>query len=351
MGAVAAGVVPGAVPPSMPALASSAGTGVTPEDGTSVTLLGSAGGPVPWWSRHGIASALSVNGSVYAVDCGLGMTQRMVQAGFRMSQLNALFITHLHSDHFVDYFNIIQMTQQPAAVGGIGHAIDVYGPDRPDNWLPVPPGGSAPVRSIQDVTNAFLDADSYELHTRPGTAQVNVHLLAPGVASTPTDAAPPMSPFKVMEDNNVRVTATLVQHPPIFPSYAFRFDTDAGSVVFSGDTSPSPNLIQLASGADVLVHEVFDRTWLRTTSPTLAVPFEAAHTASDEVGLVATQAGAEVLMLSHLVPGDARAVSDRAWSNAARRHFAGPVLVGHDLTTLTLRHGHKPRVTRTGQPA
>jgi ribonuclease BN (tRNA processing enzyme) len=302
--------------------------------GTSVVLLGSAGGAAPSWGRHGIASAVSVNGAVYLIDCGLGTSQRMVQAGFMMSQLRALFVSHLHSDHFDDYFNLIQMTQAaiPTALNGIGHAIDVYGPDRPGPT----PGNQVPTRSIGDVTTDFLDANAYELATRPGNAQVNVHLLDPGVVSTALNVAPPMSPFKVMEDENVRVTATLVDHPPMAPSYAFRFDTADGSVVFSGDTGPSQNLITLAKGADVLVHEAFDLAWLSANAPALVTPFEAAHTPSTSVGLVAAAAGVRTLVLSHLVPGDPRAVPDSRWLAAARSNYGGRVVVGHDLAEVRL---------------
>ncbi|MCC5348697.1 MBL fold metallo-hydrolase, partial [Staphylococcus aureus] len=65
-----------------------------------------------------------------------------------------------------------------------------------------------------------------------------------------------MKPVVFYEDDRVKVSATLVQHAPVFPSFAFRFDTEDGSVVFSGDTGPSENLVRMARGADVLVHEV-----------------------------------------------------------------------------------------------
>ena len=78
---------------------------------------------------------------------------------------------------------------------------------------------------------------------------------------------PEMDPIDIYEDDRVRVSAILVQHAPIFPAFAYRFDTDDGSVVFSGDTGPSDNLVKLAQGADVLVHEVIAREAIEQAYP------------------------------------------------------------------------------------
>lgn len=83
-----------------------------------------------------------------------------------------------------------------------------------------------------------------------------------GFKSPNETPVPAMEPFLVHEDERVRVTTTLVNHFPILPAFAFRFDTDDGSVVFSGDSSPCDNLVRLAHNTDVLVHEVIDRSWV-----------------------------------------------------------------------------------------
>lgn len=74
--------------------------------------------------------------------------------------------------------------------------------------------------------------------------------------------APAVDPFVVLpeDDNGVTVTATLVNHAPVFPAFAYRFDPPDGSIVFSGDTSPSENLVRLARDADILVHEVLHKS-------------------------------------------------------------------------------------------
>src|SRR3954470_5319161 len=96
----------------------------------------------------------------------------------------------------------------------------------------------------------------------------DVHDIAipAGIGYHPNDSPSPpgMAPIPVYEDNQVRVTATLVDHFPIVPAFAFRFDTAAGSVACSGDTAPNDNLVALAQDTDVRVHEVIDPAWVDT---------------------------------------------------------------------------------------
>lgn len=155
------------------------------------------------------------------------------------------------------------------------------------------------------------------------------------------DNAPSMDPLPVYEDDRVRVTAILVQHAPVFPAFAYRFDTEDGSVVFSGDTSGTPNLIRLARDADILVHEVISRDWLNEEMPEPRSPqIEAgyqhmigAHTPADEVGAIAEEAGVGHLVLNHLVPSTWPA---SRWRKTARAGFSGRVTVGEDLLRMGL---------------
>ncbi|WGY03741.1 hypothetical protein QI633_08235 [Nocardioides sp. QY071] len=153
------------------------------------------------------------------------------------------------------------------------------------------------------------------------------------------DPHPRMSPVPFYEDDRVRVSATLVQHAPVFPALAFRFDTEDGSVVFSGDTGPSENLVELATGADILVHEVIDREWAeQVLFPELRTPQQqavvqhllGAHTLVDQVGPIADAAGVPTLVLSHLVPGN---WPERKWRRA-QRWYSGELVVGQDLDVL-----------------
>ena len=168
----------------------------------------------------------------------------------------------------------------------------------------------------------------------------DVPIPARYVADPNGDPHPRMSPVPFHEDDRVRVSATLVQHAPIFPALAYRFDTDTGSVVFSGDTGPSENLVELARGADVLVHEVIDTDWVDQLLPPPRTPAQeglfrhllGAHTATSQVAAVACAAEVGTLVLSHLVPGNG---PPERWDRA-RGDFPGRFVVGRDLTVVDI---------------
>jgi len=241
---------------------------------SKLVLLGTAGGPLPSPVRAGISQAVVVGDRTYVVDCGSGVTRQLRRARL-LAGLHAVFLTHLHSDHTCDYFNlfllgwpIIQWNPPvqvfgPGPAGGApalpadlpGRPVALHRPDHPT------PG-------LVDLTDAQLAAHAYDINIRmreSGRHELSSLLVLHEIpvptalgARAPDHVAPDMEPILVTEDDAVRVTATLVRHAPVFPAFAFRFDTDGGSVVLSGDTAPCPNLIRLAQGADVLVHEVFD---------------------------------------------------------------------------------------------
>jgi ribonuclease BN (tRNA processing enzyme) len=155
-----------------------------------------------------------------------------------------------------------------------------------------------------------------------------------------------MEPFKVFEDDRVRVSATLVAHAPVWPAFAFRFDTDDGSIVFSGDTARSENLIRLARGADILVHEVIVTRWINGLFPTprsvaeegLMQHLLSGHTRVEEVGEIAEAAGVKKLVLSHIVPGNAT----REQLLPAGKDFSGELVIGRDLMQIGVGQAAAP---------
>ena len=165
-------------------------------------------------------------------------------------------------------------------------------------------------------------------------------VIPKGIEASPTRPSPRMSPFQIYQDENVRVLATLVDHAPMFPAFGFRFETPDGVIVFSGDTSRNDNLIELATGADVLVHEVMDMNWPRRMLPEpRSAADEAklrhlleAHTDVAEVGSIARAAGVKVLVMSHLGPPTTR---DEDYLSQVKG-FSGKVMVGRRLFSLDL---------------
>ena len=325
---------------------------------TRLALLGTAAGRTFWGGseRQGISSAVVVGDAVYLVDCGDGWARRYMQAGLGMKQLEGVFITHMHSDHLIDYPSLLLF----GSTDGLEtrqKAVQVLGPGSRGKLVPLSENAKStppvinpenPTPGIVDMTEYLYQAYASDLNDNmrdslkpdPHTLiHVDEITLPSGLVVDPdVDPAPPMEPFVVFEDANVRVSATLVKHPPVFPAFGYRFDTADGSIVFSGDTAFSDNLIQLAQGADILVHEVIDPQWVESLFPSPPTPVQQAkihhlissHTSIEEVGDVAERAGVKTLVLSHLAPAD----NPRSrWAEAGRR-FSGKLVVGEDLTQL-----------------
>jgi len=244
-------------------------------------LLGTAGGPTPKPNRAAPAQVIVVNGASYVIDCGNGVARQMVLAKLKLASIRNVFLTHHHSDHNADYGNILLL----AWATDLAKRVDTYGP---------PP--------LVEMTRLFLALNDYDIRTRiadegrpPLQDLIAAHELTAGGLVT--------------QDENVKVTAALVEHPPVQPAFAYRFDCPDRSIVISGDTRPSQNLVKLAQGADILVHEVMHLPSLdqliatKPNAKTLREHLLASHTTTEQVGRIATEAGVKTLVLSHFVPG------------------------------------------------
>lgn len=326
---------------------------------TRLVLLGTSGGPAWWHGTHrkGVSSAVVVGDATYLIDCGEGWGHQYRHAGLGspgyqggIEDLRAVFITHQHSDHTVDYPNLLTFAWNNGGPD-LKAPIQVFGPgDRgelppihgtPEADLPVVCPGN-PTPGMVGVTDALVQAFATDFndrmrdnHTRDLAEVFQVHdiPLPAGTGDSPnSDPSPDMDPFVVWEDDRVRVSAVLVNHAPVFPAFGFRFDTDDASIVFSGDTCPCDNLVRLAEGADILVHEVIDREWAEAVcvdarDQALLHHLLSAHTTIEQVGPVAQRAGVSALVLNHLVPGN----NDEARWERAQAGYDGQLIVGQDL--------------------
>jgi ribonuclease BN (tRNA processing enzyme) len=245
----------------------------------------------------------------YVVDCGDGVARQLVSAGVPLATLRHVFITHQHSDHNADYGNLLLL----AWTAGLQTRVDTWGP---------PP--------LERMTKLFFEMNQYDIDSRisnegraPLIPLVSPHELRAGGA--------------VMSDEQMQVRSALVDHPPVVPAFAYRFDARDRSIVISGDTAPSQNLVKLAAGADVLVHSVMypaaiDRLVAKVPNAAALKESILAHqTSAEDAGRIAQDAGVKTLVLSHFVPPDDDAVTESMWAAAAGRHFRGTVIVGRDL--------------------
>lgn len=275
-------------------------------------LLGTGGGPTPKPNRSAPAQVIVVNGASYVIDCGDGVARQMVLAKLKLAAIRNVFLTHQHSDHNADYGNLVLL----AWAADLSKRINAYGP---------PP--------LSAMTRLFLEMNDYDIRTRisdEGRPPLG-DLIVPHEIS---------SGGLVMQDENVKVTAALVDHPPVVPAFAYRFDCPDRSIVFSGDTRPSTSLVKLAQGADILVHEVMYLPGIEQViaaepnAKTLREHLLASHSTAEQVGRVASEAGVKTLVLSHFVPGGAPFLKDEIWFDAVHPYFSGNLIVGRDLLEL-----------------
>ena len=203
-----------------------AGHATAQEAKTKLILLGTGGGPRPRKASSAPAQVIVTNGTPYVVDCGDGIARQLVFANVPLPALRHIFLTHHHSDHNADYGNLIWL----AWAAGLRTRVDTWGP---------PP--------LEKMTKLFFEMNASDIKARitdegrvPLVPLVHVHELNHN--------------GEVMRDENVTVTAALVNHPPVVPAFSYRFDARDRSIVISGDTARSDNLVKLARGADVLVH-------------------------------------------------------------------------------------------------
>jgi len=275
-----------------------------------VTLLGT-GCPQAHPLRMGPASLVCAGELTFLVDCGSGVTQRLIGAGSAGRALDAVLLTHLHSDHVIDLYQLIVSSWH-------------QGRDRPQRIF-----GPAGTRAFVEGTMNLWRAEREQRirhERRPSTRAFELEI-------TEFDEG------LIWDAGGVRVLAFEVDHRPWQPAFGFLFESAGRKVAFSGDTAVCDNLIARARGADVLVHECFIHREMRALP---GVRSEAGiervasyHTRSSEVGKVAHETGVGLLALNHFVP----VAFDRdALLEEVRADFSGPVVIGEDLAAIDVAH-------------
>jgi ribonuclease Z len=279
-----------------------------------VILLGTGGGPPPNNQRYGISTLIVAGEEKLMFDCGRASTLRMNQLGIHPGEITKLFLTHLHSDHIIGIPDLYL-----TGFGGDGRtqAFHVWGPE----------GTRAMMGHLQ---KAF----AFDIHIR---RDIDEKFAGYGMM-----AATDIRQGVVYEANDVKVTAFLVDHGPIKPAFGYRVDYHGHSVVMSGDTAPSDNLIKFAQGVDLLVHEVGSRP---RHDPAFDGP------PNERIaGEVFTRAQLRAITAHHTDPVEAGQVFARVIPNLAvfshggtpavlpqvRQNYAGPVEIGEDMMTIEI---------------
>lgn len=261
------------------------------------------GCPVATPERMGSAYVVRADDTHILIDCGSGVSQRLVQASLSGSDIDALIITHYHSDHLVDFWQLIisswhQGRTKPWAIYSTPQAI----------------------RHLQKQSEAYADEVALRIkhEHRPSTTGLTLefHELSD----------------KPILFGNLAITPFQVDHAPVIPAYGLVFEAYRKKLVFSGDTRPCSSLSHVLRQADILVQEVFiDREMQEIPGKRSAQTIQSVrsyHTTPHEAAGLAAEGKVDVLMLTHIVPPSANRT---ALVHEVAAHFSGPILIAEDL--------------------
>lgn len=282
-------------------------TATVPSDSLKVVLLGTGLGPPVNLQQYGASTLVEAGAQRFLFDCGRGATLRLAQAGVPIGSITRVFLTHLHSDHVLQLPDLL-------LTGWAGGR----------RAVPLAVWGPAGTRAMMDhLQQAF----AFDIHTR---RDVDEHLPAAGITVVSHEVT---TDGVVFTEDGVTVTAFLVDHGPVQPAFGYRIEYRGRSVVLSGDTRVSENLVRHAQGADVLVHEVIDPEALRDRPdhPSAAIvdAIIAHHTTPQQAGEVFRRVAPRLAVYSH-APNTERILAQ------TRTAYAGPLQGAEDLLTILI---------------
>lgn len=320
--------------PAIPRPAAAQAFSPPPSRGDVIVLLGTKGGPDLSRDRSEPATVLIVDGRPYLIDCGIGTMRRLLEAGVRSPAIRAIFLTHDHPDHALGLVDVMANdfnAADPTGPGGPARSFTIYGP-------PQTPALVAAAWRFIRIPYGIFAAE----HLGGGALEspFRVHVIA-------RDGL-------VYQDDLIRVTAAENTHYRLMgardrarmKSFAYRFETPYGAIVFTGDTGPSAAVERLAAGADVLVSEVEDLDAITRdvqprpgasprqarASTALIEHLRDEHLPMRAVGDLATRAGVKAVLLHHYVPPEDTA----PYVAGVKQSYPGPVFAGEDLARYCL---------------
>ena len=275
-------------------------------DHIKVTLLGT-GMPPPTMRQFGMSTLVEAGEKTFLFDCGRGALQRLAQVEISTNAIDSLFLTHLHSDHLVGIPDLWLL----GWVGGRESPFVVQGPE-----------------GTQEMMSHLEKAFQFDIRIRRDEVE---ELPAQGIEIVTTE----LGEGVVYDDGGVKVIAFLVDHGPVRPAFGYRIDYEGRSVVLSGDTTYSDNLIKHSQGTDLLVHEAIAPKARRArtggANPERSRRIMSYHTTPEQAGEVFRHIKPKLAVFSHVpnAPGAADEIM-----TGTQGVYTGPVEMGEDLMTL-----------------
>jgi ribonuclease Z len=295
-------------------------------DGLHIGLCGT-GSPMPNPQRAGPCNVVVAGNQVLVVDQGEGANRNLNLMGISAADVDALLLTHFHSDH----------------IDGVGPLM-LFHWTRGAKTAPLPVYGPEGVEQVVAGFNAAYALDNSYRIAHHGEKIVP----ASGGGAKAQPFAMTESSAIILEKDGLKVTAFNVDHDPVKPAVGYRFDYKGRSVCISGDAAKSANLIAVCKGADIIVHDALQSALVKE----MAAGFKAAnnpntakiftdiqdyHASPEEAAESAQAAGARMLVLSHLVPPLPLSYLYPTFLGDAENRFNGPIVVGEDGMLFSLR--------------
>jgi ribonuclease Z len=269
-----------------------------------VTLLGT-GNPQPLMERFGPSILVQAGSENLLFDAGRGCLQRLRQLKLEYNKINALFLTHLHSDHIV---GLPDLWLSGWLVSKRAIPLKVFGPTGSDEM-------------VEHLQKAFAYDISIRIEDDKAPAEGSKLMVTE------------ISQGIVYEKNGVKVIAFKVDHGIIAPAFGYRIEYNGHSVVLSGDTKYSENLIHFAKGADVLIHEVIIAPdSLSKTDVKYNVLIH--HTTPEQAAQVFNKVQPKLAVYSHIVKLYER--NEQEIVNKTKASYSGQIIMGEDLMILSI---------------
>jgi ribonuclease Z len=290
-------------------------------DGLHVAIVGS-GSPLPDRKRGNPCAAVIAGGRVYVVDAGERSSETMSQMQIAPNRIAAMFLTHFHSDHIG---GIATVNLQRWVADAATTPMRVIGP----------PGVE---RVVGGLNEAYAQDRDYRTgHHGPELAPPGSGAMVAETFSFPEGADATV----VLDEDGLRVTAFVVEHPPIEPAVGYRFDYRGRSAVISGDTILTPALVRESKGADLLVHDALSPELLMLVSDAARTAGQAAraqiladvpdyHATAPDAADAARDAGVGALAITHIVPPLPLKGLEDIFLSDARERFTGPLWLARD---------------------